>query len=190
MKPNSKKLCGGGDSNERGDNGSSTSREPLQVFCRIRPLPNPNDISCIKVVPPNKIQVKSPELNREGAYKEVQYVFKKVFNEKTSQHEIFMDTAYGLIENLIAGKNGLLFAYGITGSGKSYTMNGTSNENCGIMPRCLHVLFNTIRDYQTNKYTFKPDKLNGFDVQSEPDAMLDRQKELISNVKSASKFRR
>lgn len=50
----------------------------------------------------------------------------------------------------------------------------------GIMPRCLDVLFKTISDYQAKKYTFKPDRLNGFDILSDADAMLERQAEINS----------
>ncbi|XP_075227585.1 kinesin family member pavarotti [Lycorma delicatula] len=191
-KVNAKKICTS-DSEKGSGSGASGDRfankEPLQVFCRIRPVQNDSELSCIKVIEPFIIQVKSPELNRDGNYKEVQYMFKKVFDRSASQHDVFMNTAFDLVKNLVEGKNGLLFAYGITGSGKSYTMNGTS-ENRGIMPRCLDVLFNSISKFQTGKYVFKPDKMNGFDVQSEPDALLDRQRELISNIKTPSKFRK
>lgn len=42
---------------------------------------------------------------------------------------------------------GLIFAYGITCSGKTYTMNGNSSD-IGILPRCLDVIFNSIGNYQ------------------------------------------
>lgn len=48
------------------------------------------------------------------------------------------------------------------------------------MPRCLDVLFKTINDYQTKKFVFKPDRLNGFEILSEADAMLERQAEMNS----------
>ena len=50
------------------------------------------------------------------------------------------------------------------------------------MPRCLDVLFKTISDYQAKKYVFKPDRLNGFDILSEADAMLERQTELNARM--------
>ena len=40
--------------------------------------------------------------------------------------------------------------YGITGSGKTFTMNGSSS-NPGLLPRCLDVLFNSISDVQTER---------------------------------------
>ena len=46
---------------------------------------------------------------------------------------------------------GLLFSYGITSSGKTYTMTGTPDDQ-GILPRCLDVLFNSIENLQAKKY--------------------------------------
>ena len=46
---------------------------------------------------------------------------------------------------------GLLFAYGITNSGKTYTMTGEPDE-AGILPRSLDVIFNSITDVQALKY--------------------------------------
>lgn len=109
--------------------------------------------------------------------KEIQTTFSKIFPADTPQHEVFNAVALPLIDSLISGKNGLLFTYGVTGSGKTYTMTGEQRDG-GIMPRCLDVLFNSISNYQAKKFVFKPDKLNGFDVQSDTDAMLDRQNEL------------
>lgn len=50
------------------------------------------------------------------------------------------------------------------------------------MPRCLDVLFKTISDYQAKKFVFKPDRLNGFDVLTEADAMLERQAEIHARL--------
>ena len=39
-----------------------------------------------------------------------------------------------LVTDLVQGKNGLLFTYGVTGSGKTHTMQGV-NKDGGIMTR-------------------------------------------------------
>ena len=46
---------------------------------------------------------------------------------------------------------GLLFAYGITNSGKTYTINGEP-EAAGVLPRSLDIIFNTIADVQAPKF--------------------------------------
>lgn len=40
--------------------------------------------------------------------------------------------------------------YGITGSGKTHTMNGSPSDS-GVLPRCLDVIFNSIGSLQTNR---------------------------------------
>lgn len=54
------------------------------------------------------------------------YEFSYVFDESDSQKVVFERTALDLIENLVRGKNSLLFTYGVTGSGKTYTMTGNT----------------------------------------------------------------
>lgn len=51
-------------------------------------------------------------------------------------------------------------------------MNGEL-EDGGIIPRCVDVIFNTIGHLQAKKYTFKPDRMNGFEILLQPDAHED-----------------
>ena len=51
--------------------------------------------------------------------------------------------------------------YGITGSGKTHSMNG-STSNPGILPRCLDVLFNSIQECQTDRSVCKYYKFSNF----------------------------
>ncbi|XP_049776573.1 kinesin-like protein KIF23 [Schistocerca cancellata] len=164
----------------------SSGRDPVKVYCRIRPMQNDNDVSCMAVISPSTVRLVPPESSvnyRSGTYKELQYTFKFVFDETSTQKFVFDTVALPLVENLIQGKNGLLFTYGVTGSGKTFTMTGDMT-NGGIMPRCLDVLFNSISEFQAKKYCFKPDKMNGFDVQTDADALLDRQSEMLQMLQS------
>lgn len=163
--------------------------EPVEVYCRLRPLDDPNEPTCVKVLSDSIVQLLPGEnaVARNGQLKEYQYTFQHVFDETASQKTVFNNTALPLVEDLISGKNGLLFTYGITGSGKTFTMTGSAQDQ-GILPRCLDVLFNSIGQLQTKKYVFKPDKMNGFEVQTEADAMIDRQrKEIMPNLTTPSK---
>lgn len=155
---------------------SNNQKETLQVYCRLRPTVAATELACVRMITDTTVALTVPEsaVNfRPGSCKEYQYTFKRVFSESSTQKEIFDDIALPLVEQLIQGRNGLLFTYGVTGSGKTYTMTG-AKHNSGIMPRCLDVLFNSIADYQARKYVFKPDKMNGFEVQSEDDAKQER----------------
>ena len=64
---------------------------------------------------------------------------------------------------------GLLFTYGVTSAGKTYTVTGTPARP-GILPQTLDVLFNTLEtsgsscdSLQTMKNSFKSDNQNGFE---------------------------
>ncbi|XP_001868064.2 kinesin-like protein KIF23 [Culex quinquefasciatus] len=168
----------------RGNSGSSLPSDPVQVYCRVRPLPCESDLSCLRVTAPNTVVLTPPEIAinyKISNLKETQYIFKHVFEPSAGQHECYSTVAQPLVEALVRGKNGLLFTYGVTGSGKTYTMTGDMQHR-GIMPRCLDALFRTIADFQAKKFIFKPDRLNGFDILSDADAALERQAELHSKL--------
>jgi kinesin family protein 23 len=92
----------------------------------------------------------------------------------SKQKDIFEEIALPLVRDLLAGKNGLLFTYGVTGSGKTYSMLGNQQE-AGLLQRSLDTLFNSISYQQAKKYTFKPDKLNSFELLNEVEAAIERQ---------------
>lgn len=76
------------------------------------------------------------------------------------------------IEDLVRGKNSLLFAYGVTSSGKTYTMTG-KDDTPGILPRSADVLFNSITEL-ANRCTFYPNGRNGFGIRTEAQAYAEQ----------------
>ena len=79
------------------------------------------------------------------------YTFSHVFPPTTQQSEFFSKTTLPLVGRLLSGENGLLFAYGVTNSGKTYTIQGGTQEgSAGILPRTLDVLFNSIDGLQSS----------------------------------------
>ncbi|XP_068954296.1 kinesin-like protein KIF23 isoform X1 [Petaurus breviceps papuanus] len=171
--------------------GTQTSlKDPVGVYCRVRPLSFPNQECCIEVISDTTVQLHTPEgyrVNRNGDYKETQYSFKQVFGTFTTQKELFDVVANPLVEDLIHGKNGLLFTYGVTGSGKTHTMTGSPGDG-GLLPRCLDMIFNSIGSFQAKRYVFKSNDRNSMDIQCEVDALLERQKrEALPTQKTPSK---
>ncbi|XP_028441893.1 kinesin-like protein KIF23 isoform X2 [Perca flavescens] len=171
---------------------SSNQKDPVGVYCRVRPLGVEDEECCIEVISNTTIQLHAPEgfkTNRNGEYKETQYSFKKVFGVSISQIELFEHVAKPLVDDVIHGKNGLLFTYGVTGSGKTYTMTGSPGQG-GLLPRSLDMIFNSIGPYQAKRYIFKTDDKNGMEVQNEVDALLERQRrENNSSVPKSSSSR-
>ncbi|OAD81358.1 hypothetical protein PHYBLDRAFT_3763, partial [Phycomyces blakesleeanus NRRL 1555(-)] len=49
-----------------------------------------------------------------------------------------------LISDLLHGENALVFAYGVTNSGKTYSIMGTPQDP-GLLPRTLDVIFNSVK---------------------------------------------
>ncbi|XP_040198153.1 kinesin-like protein KIF23 isoform X7 [Rana temporaria] len=157
---------------------SNQQKDPVGVYCRVRPLSPSDQECCIEVINETTVQLHQPDgckVNRNGEYKETQYSFKKVFGTLQTQKDLFDFVAKPLVEDLIRGKNGLLFTYGVTGSGKTYTMTGSPGQG-GLLPRCLSMIFNSISRFQAKKYTFKTDDKNGIEIQNEVDALLERQR--------------
>ncbi|XP_077298174.1 kinesin family member pavarotti [Arctopsyche grandis] len=152
-------------------------KDPVQVYCRVRWTQEIDVNSCMRVVSPTCICLTPPENYRGTNYKPINYSFREVFTQDGTQHDVFNKVGLPLVENLIKGKSGLLFTYGVTGSGKTFTMTGEPS-NAGIMPRCLDVIFRTIDTVQARRFVFTPDKMNMFEIQGDAEAALQRQQHL------------
>ena len=78
------------------------------------------------------------------------YTFSRVFKPEVSQRDFFANTTLPLVRSLLDGESGLLFAYGVTNSGKTYTIQGgTGDGEAGVLPRALDVMFNSIEGLQS-----------------------------------------
>lgn len=80
------------------------------------------------------------------------FSFDRVFPPSSPQSNFFSQTTLPLVEKLLHGENGLLFAYGVTNSGKSYTISGgqgVSVEEKGLLPRSVDVVFNSIEGMES-----------------------------------------
>lgn len=74
------------------------------------------------------------------------YTFSHVFPPDTTQSDFFAKTTLPLVRDVLQGQNALLFTYGVTNSGKTYTVQGGTQEgSAGILPRTLDVMFNSIK---------------------------------------------
>ena len=145
--------------------------DPVEVCARIRNLTDNSESGCIKILSDTTLQLVSSS-------KVTECQFYRLYNEDVTQGQLYNCVAKPMVEDLMKGKNGLLFTYGVTSSGKTYTMTGTVEEP-GFLPRSLDMIFNSIAGAQASKYVFVPDGMNGFEVQSEAAAMLQKQEQDI-----------
>ncbi|KAI1717077.1 kinesin motor domain-containing protein [Ditylenchus destructor] len=81
------------------------------------------------------------------------YTFDEVFDNQSDQISIYNQVARPIIENVLKGYNGTIFAYGQTGTGKTYTMAGEDEvaERRGIIPNSFAHIFDHIAKCKQDK---------------------------------------
>lgn len=111
----------------------------IRVFCRVRPsskkeLDN-NDTCCIEFKNDESLVINNKL-----------FEFDRVFDQSATQSDIYNDVS-PFVQSCIDGYNVCVFAYGQTGAGKSYTMEGSHNDR-GVNYRALNELFTTIQQHK------------------------------------------
>ena len=91
---------------------------------------------------------------KQHKMKENYFSFDFIFDKASTQEEIYLNTSKLLLEEVLDGYNATIFAYGATGSGKTYTMVG-NGENPGIMVRAVSDLFGLIELKKNKKVDIK-----------------------------------
>ncbi|XP_062523206.1 LOW QUALITY PROTEIN: kinesin-like protein KIF6, partial [Corticium candelabrum] len=135
--------------------------QTIRIFCRIKPTNAKTGLYEVTLTRQNAPHVtfyiprsESDGLvnNRREAYP---FKFNKVFDQQTSQDEVFERVAKEVIDNVLAGYNGTIFAYGQTGSGKTFTITGGAERYAdrGIIPRSLSYVFLHQENHPENVYT-------------------------------------
>ncbi|KAG1658518.1 hypothetical protein FOA52_009861 [Chlamydomonas sp. UWO 241] len=73
------------------------------------------------------------------------FTFDAVMDETISQIEVYDITARPIVDNVILGYNGTIFAYGQTGTGKTHTMDGGPGpELQGLIPNAFKHIFEEV----------------------------------------------
>eukprot|EP00123_Amoebidium_parasiticum_P013573 comp22034_c0_seq1/m.31986 comp22034_c0_seq1/g.31986 ORF comp22034_c0_seq1/g.31986 comp22034_c0_seq1/m.31986 type:complete len:803 (-) comp22034_c0_seq1:619-3027(-) len=103
-----------------------------KVLCYDPDIPEPVGVS------PRRKRGTKPVMQRRA--KNLSYAFDYVFDEHSTQTEVFEHTTKLLIDGVLGGMNSTAFAYGATGAGKTHTMLGTEAEP-GVMVLTIQELF-------------------------------------------------
>ncbi|AWP16166.1 putative kinesin-like protein KIF3B [Scophthalmus maximus] len=82
------------------------------------------------------------------------FTFDAVYGWESRQTDIYDDAVRPLVECVVQGFNGTIFAYGQTGTGKTYTMQGVPGdpERRGVIPLSFQHLFTQISRTQNQKF--------------------------------------
>ncbi|XP_066475817.1 kinesin-like protein KIF20B [Tiliqua scincoides] len=145
---------------------SLESRERVHVCLRVRPLMQSEKESdsqdCISVLDSTSIVLKAPKssmvfrLSEKNLGQVVQkFTFSQVFGPETTQEEFFEGTVKQPVQDFLKGHSRLVFTYGVTNAGKTYTYQGT-DENIGVLPRALDMLFKSIQGQLYPEMNLKP----------------------------------
>ncbi|KAG5353129.1 hypothetical protein C0989_010151 [Termitomyces sp. Mn162] len=68
------------------------------------------------------------------------FPFSSCYDETSTQEEIFQNDVQPMIDVVYSGVTVTIFAYGVTSSGKTHTMQGSKSEP-GVIPRTIQAMF-------------------------------------------------
>ena len=125
-----------------------TEESNVKVVIRVRPFIGREiklkDKKCVKINDAdNSIFINDGERAK-------QFTYDAIFDEKSTQDQIFENGPKQIIDKTLQGFNGCIFAYGQTGSGKTYTMYG-NNKNPGIIYQANNYIQGYIKTNPQNK---------------------------------------
>uniref|UniRef100_A0A8D9EXZ5 Kinesin-like protein KIF11 n=1 Tax=Cacopsylla melanoneura TaxID=428564 RepID=A0A8D9EXZ5_9HEMI len=127
----------------------------IQVFVRVRPLNSVERAakSCSIVDCSSSREITIKERVNDKISKT--FGFDRVFSQESKQVDVYKYVVNPLIDEVLSGYNCTVFAYGQTGTGKTFTMEGEKSNDpsiswqddplSGIVPRAMNHLFDELR---------------------------------------------
>lgn len=125
----------------------------LTVAVKCRPLTErelQRGCDIVRVNDDKEVLVRDPDASKEyldriqNGKKERKYTFDYAFGPNCSNLDVYQRSISSVIAGVVQGLNATIFAYGATGSGKTYTMVGTQ-EDPGLMVLSLNTIFDLIK---------------------------------------------
>uniref|UniRef100_A0A8C6WIG0 Kinesin motor domain-containing protein n=1 Tax=Neogobius melanostomus TaxID=47308 RepID=A0A8C6WIG0_9GOBI len=136
-------------------------KEHLQVYLRVRPFTavesNTGEAQgCVGIESADTVLVKAPgsssslsarqssaSADRSLLQTGQRFHFTQVYGPDTTQKQLYDGTVKDLVKDVLSGGNSLVFTYGVTNAGKTFTFLGPEADG-GILPRSLSTVFNSI----------------------------------------------
>ncbi|CAJ2500489.1 Uu.00g033420.m01.CDS01 [Anthostomella pinea] len=138
-----------------GDGSLAGAPTPKLKQSGIRSVIKVIDDKCLVFDPPedNPVHKFSRSVVPNGKrVKDQTFAFDRVFDDNTSQTEVYEATTKNLLDSVLDGYNATVFAYGATGCGKTHTITGTT-QMPGIIFLTMQELFEKIGDRSDEKHT-------------------------------------
>ncbi|KAK9838407.1 hypothetical protein WJX84_002853 [Apatococcus fuscideae] len=130
---------------EDGRHNRPGSSDNVQVVIRVRPPPTEalEEGSSIACATANRIQIRTHPADRTHTFS-----YDHVMTQSSMQSDMFNVVGLPVVESCMMGYNASIFAYGMTGAGKTFTMLGSMSapEQRGLAPRIFEALFQRIAE--------------------------------------------
>nr|XP_060627810.1 kinesin-like protein KIF3B [Anolis sagrei ordinatus] len=131
--------------------------ESVRVVVRCRPMNSKEKAASYEQmvevnVKLGQVSVKNPRGTSHELPK--MFTFDAVYDWNSKQFELYDETFRPLVDSVLQGFNGTIFAYGQTGTGKTYTMEGVRGdpEKRGVIPNSFDHIFTHISRSQNQQY--------------------------------------
>ena len=137
---------------------AATPARNERVFVAVRVCPSPSPSSCV-ALSGSTLTLTRPDPSTPA----LRYAFDAAFPPAAAQRDVFYGVAAPLVDDVLAGYNASLLAYGQTGTGKTHTMTGPqawaeggesaaamaarwspASEEAGLLPRALARIFDAL----------------------------------------------
>ncbi|EQL00750.1 kinesin [Ophiocordyceps sinensis CO18] len=118
----------------------------IRVVARIRPLLD-KELDKDTIVRSDRVEPGKPDTivkipNPKNEAEEFSFAFNGVYDQPTSQETLFTCEVQPHLKSLFQGYDVTIFAYGVTGTGKTHTMRGGLKlAERGVIPRLLSGVF-------------------------------------------------
>ncbi|GAB1609860.1 kinesin-like protein KIF3B [Argonauta hians] len=135
----------------------SKSAEAVKVVVRCRPI-NDKELADgherVVDMYPNRgvIEIRNPKSVPGDVHRT--FTFDSVYDWNSKQRDLYEETFRPLVQSVLEGFNGTIFAYGQTGTGKTFTMQGDKNDPdmCGVIPNSFEHIFQHISRSENQQY--------------------------------------
>eukprot|EP00066_Takifugu_rubripes_P024303 XP_011613569.1 PREDICTED: kinesin-like protein KIF20A isoform X1 [Takifugu rubripes] len=174
--------------------------ENLQVYLRVRPMTvsetkNGESQDCVTIEGPDTVVLKPPRSCQSSRQSDKslpqtaqRFSFTQVFGPDAGQKKVFDGSVRGLVRDVLDGGNCLVFTYGVTNAGKTFTFLGPDHDS-GLLPRSLSVIFNSIDGRLYSRNDLKPQRCRDYSrlTPDQQAAEVTSKKNLLRPLKESDK---